>query len=800
MKKKYWNSLQKMMVVFLIACFTLSLAGCKGKSKKTATDNNGISTGTEENQGSTDSTTPSGDNATPTEAAQLSYTFNDYMPGSPDVWSPHEWETSDDSYILDQTTMGLYGFDLNDTRDGYVINPEMAALAPVDVTSEYAGKETYGVPADATSQYAFKVALNENACWEDGTPINADTYIYSMQQMLDPTMKNYRATLYTSGSTELANAYEYNHSGLPIYTPVAADGAYREVADGDMYFSLTQAIVFFADSAQAYYEAGYQASFADVDGNDLFAKYADGGDYIQLTEEAKKDLLTISANFGDPNPEAFKEWCFTYDGISEQVPWENVGLIKTGDYEITIILKNPITEFYFYYGFSSPWLVYKDIYEANKKQTGDLIKTTYGTSVDSYMSFGPYKLTEYQVDKQITMVKNDKWYGYTDGKHDGQYQTTTISCQIVEAQATSLQLFLQGELDFVALVADDMESYRASDYIVFTPQTYTSKLTFNGDYKALKKRESDGINKTLLSYVDFRKALSISIDRTEFAAQCTATHKAGYGILNYIYVSNPDTGEVYRNTEQAKQVLCDFYGVSSEDQITGYNKEEAAKLMTKAYEDALANGDIDADDVVDLEFLVYKNDDSYIKIIKFIQEAYLAAAVGTPLEGRIHITMTADEDYYDHAQQGAFEIIISTWGGASMDPYGIMECYASPDKMFEYGFKPMEAELTIALNGESITKTFYDWYDALCNKEYAVADYTTRNTILAAMEGFILEQNFCTPLYYRTEAALYSKQVTLGTDTYVQILQFGGIRYMTYNYDDDAWKTYCSDNNNQLTY
>lgn len=798
MKKKYWNAGKRIIAVSLIACLTFSIAGCKGKDTNTSTDNTGTPTGTD--GGTEATTTPSADSTTPTEAAQLNYTFNDYMSGSPDVWSPHEWETSSDSYILDQTTMGLYGFDLNDTRDGYVISPEMAASDPVDVTSDYAGNETYGVPADATSQYAFKVALNENACWEDGTPINADSYIYSMQQMLDSKMKNYRATIYTSGTTELANAYAYNHSGMPIYTAVAADGAYREVADEEMYFSLTQVIAFFGDTAQAYYEGGYQSSFLDADGNDLFAKYATGEDYIQLTEEAKQDLLTISANLGDPNPEAYKEWCFSYDGVSEQIPWENVGLIKTGDYEITIILKNPITQFYFYYGFSGTWLVYKDLYESNKKETGDIIKTTYGTSADNYMSFGPYKLTEYQVDKQITMEKNDKWYGYTDGKHEGQFQTTKIDCQIIETQATSLQLFLQGKLDYVALVADDMESYRASDYIVFTPQTFTSKLTFNGDYNALKKRESDGINKKLLSYVDFRKALSLAIDRTEFAAQCTATHKAGYGILNYIYVSNPDTGEVYRNTEQAKKVLCDFYGVSSEDQITGYDKEEASKLMTSAYEAALAKGDIDADDIVDLEFLVYKNDDAYIKIIKFIQDAYTEAAIGTPLEGRIHITMTADEDYYDHAQQGLFEIIISTWGGSSMDPYSIMECYADPDKMFEYGFKPKEAKLTIELNGESITKTFYDWYVALCTEEYAVADSNTRNTILAAMEGFILEQNFCTPLYYRTEAALYSKQVTLGTDTFVQILAFGSIRYMTYNYDDEAWKTYCSDNNNQLAY
>ena len=57
----------------------------------------------------------------------------------------------------------------------------------------------------------------------------------------------------------------------------------------------------------------------------------------------------------------------------------------------------------------------------------------------------------------------------------------------------------------------------------------------------------------------------------EFAAQCTATHNAGYGLLNYMYVYDPDTGARYRDSEQAKKALTDFYGVDKEEDITGYD-------------------------------------------------------------------------------------------------------------------------------------------------------------------------------------------------------------------------------------
>lgn len=783
-KRKILGVFKKTLVLMLILSLMISIVGCN-KDK----DVPSVVTPDQPSQ------------QTPEEKPEVPavYTYNDYQAGSPKTWNPHEWETSNDSYIMGFTQMGFYDFKLNSSKDAYDIVPEMAAEFPIDVTTQYAGNADFGVPADVKEGYAFKIKLNEKAVWENGDIINADSYIYSMQQMLNPEIKNYRASGYYSGTMSIANAEAYYKQNSPIYTNIMVDGAYRAVEDKDMKFSFTKEIVFFSDSAKSYYEGGYTAEFTDAAGTDLYKKYSEK-DYYDLTDEAKKDLLTIAAAFGDNNPEAYKEFCFTYDGVSESVDWSKVGLLKTGDYEITLVLSKPITDFYIKYNLSSNWLVHEKTYEANKKPTGDIIKTTYGTAVDNYLSYGPYKLTEYQTDKQITMVKNDKWYGYTDSKHEGEFQTTNINCQIVQTQATALQLFLQGKLDGVALVAADMDTYRTSDYIMYTPQSYTSKFTFNSDKAALKSREVDGINKTIQSYRDFRKAFSLAINREEFAAQCTATHSAGFGLFNYNYVYKPETGDLYRNSKQAQDVLCKLYGVDNEDDITGYDKDQAAKLFTDAYNAALAAGDIKETDKVELEFLVYNSDETYVKIINFVQEAINTATVGTPLENKIIIKMTPDEDYYDHAQQGMFEIIISTWGGSSMDPYGIVECYCDEDVMFEYGFKPNSEQLTIEVNGQAITKTFNEWYHALVNGEYAAADADTRLAILAGIELGILETYNCTPIYYRTVASLSSQKVNQGAEEYVQIVEFGGIRHRTFNYTDAEWEEYCKGQNNQLTY
>lgn len=740
-----------------------------------------------------------------TPVAEGKYTLYDSLAGSPDTWNPHEWETATDRYIMDYTTLGLYEFVLAESKDKYEIIPEMAEEMPIDVTSNYVGNETFGVPADATEGWAYTVKLNENACWQNGVKINADTYIYSLQQILNWQMKNYRASDQYEGSVVIANAEAYYKQQAPIYTDIYtgekdADGnpIYRDVEDKDMKFSLINPVAFFGDSAKSYYSS-YADYFLDADGNDIFEKYSKE-DYYDLTEEAKADILTVCEAFGDTNPEAYKEFCFTYDGISEPVDWSSVGILKTGEYEITYVLGKPATSFYFKYGTSSIPLVYEELYEANKKQTGDIIKTSYGTSVDTYMSYGPYILTEYQADKQITLAKNENWWGYTDGKHVGQYQTTDISCQIVKQQATELQLFLQGKLDNVSLVAADMETYRTSDYIMYTPQTYTTKISMNSSLNALKARETEGINKRILSYKDFRHAISLSFDREQFAAQCTATHSAGFGIINSMYIYDPENGLSYRSSKQAQETLCTLYGTSSVDDITGYDKVEAAKLFTQAYEQCLADGNISETDKIELEFLTYNSDEAYVKMITFFQEGINAATVGTPLEGRITIKMTPDEAYYDHAQAGQFEMIFSTWGGNSLDPFNMLSCYCDKSKMFEYGFEPDKETLTINVNGTDVTKTFYDWYLSLDSGEYLSADIDTKLNILAKVELGLLETYNCPPIYYRTVTSLHSQKINYATDEYVELVEFGGVRFMTYNYTDEEWEEYCKSQNYQLTY
>ncbi|HPY93885.1 MAG TPA: hypothetical protein PLR12_00520, partial [Clostridia bacterium] len=76
--------------------------------------------------------------------------------------------------------------------------------------------------------------------------------------------------------------------------------------------------------------------------------------------------------------------------------------------------------------------------------------------------------------------------------------------------------------------------------------------------------------------------------------------------------------------------------------------------------------------------------------------------------------------------------------------------------------------------------------------------YESRCAFYAKMEEAFLAYYTTTPLYYRNVASLESQKVNMPVDTYLQMVGFGGLAYMTYNYDDAGWAEYIA--NNTLEY
>ncbi len=624
------------------------------------------------------------------------YTYR-FANGSPSTWNPTDWKTGAEGFIISRTVSGLYDFALNESHDGYETVCELAEDFPEDVTELYAGNKTYGVPASAKKGWAWRVKLIHNAKWDDGTPITAETFDYSIRQFLNPQMKNYRASNWYEGTGALANAKAY------------------------------------------------------------------------------------------------------YDG--EVTDWNKVGFEMQDDYTITFILTKEISSFLACYTLGGTNLIKEDLYEANKKQTGDIIKSSYCTSLETSASFGPYKIVSYQPDKMIRLEKNENWYGWTDGRHEGQYQTTGYEIQFITDYNTILNLFLQGKLDETGISVTDLHRFGNSDFRQTSPESYTYRISFNSDKKTLKDEESPGINHSIMSYVDFRHGVALALDRQKFVNLTSPASDPGYGLLNHAYISNPETGETYRSTKEAEDVLLELYGTEKISDITGYDIVEARKYIQKAYDLALKNNDIKSGDKVQIDFHTYNTSDGNMRIISFFQDAVNDASTGTSLEGKIIVKQITDENYLSTMQQGKVDVAVSAWGGSTMDPYSTLWCYTAPEAIQEYGFDATKEMVTINIDGKNISASLYDWYVKLCEGEYTNAPYKTRNTILARCEKAILEKYCTIPVRYQTSTSLISHRIKEASDTYVNsLVGFGGERFRKFLMDDAEWDAYCKRNKNQLSY
>ena len=774
------------------------------------------------------------------------YTMNDYLAGTSNMkWAPHTWETSDDSYVLDYISTGFFGFNLNSTADGWAISFELVNAMPEDVTAEYVGQ--FGIAEGETGK-AWKFVLNENACWEDGTPINADSYMYSYKELLDPQMLNRRADSLYAGDVAVYNAKNYFYQGRTVHTDNGAnacyqiadlvkaeDGTYTTADGAPVYIGVNFPLAWTSGNTLNDYVAAYGEAYFDVTNWETLMGMADENGLIALTDEALAlftPVVTGNPAWGETDADLFNY--LVYDVVYGDMAWEEVGMIKTGDYELVFVTEKPIenANYYLPYNFSSTYLVYEPLWESCKSYfdadgntvTADAeniasITTNYGTSVETTMSYGPYKLTTFELDKQIKFERNENWFGYSDGKHLGQYQTDIIDCQIIADQSTALLAFLNGDLDSVSLRSEDMATYGTSDYIRYNPQSYTTKLSFNTNLESLAERGTQ-----ILANANFRKAFALSIDRTHFATAYTSAGSAGYGLLNYMYVYDPYTGATYRDTDGAKDALVQLYGLSygedgeygdldeAYEAITGYDIEAAKALMAVAYDECVAAGYYDGTSEIKIQFNVYNSEDIYVQMTNYLNDALAAACAGTGFEGKVSINMVVDADYYETNYSGGTDMIFTTWGGAAYSPYTMLyQCYCDAadgsGNQMEYGFDTSLIKVTIQINGKNYTTSLQNW--ALwANGDLEVAitaddgsetlasfntyDAKSRSDLFSKMEYAYLSFFTTTPVYYRNSALLVSQQGDYAVQQYVDLIGFAGTQFYTYSYTDAEWETYAA--------
>ena len=777
------------------------------------------------------------------------FTYHLYMAASPINWNPHAWEMNNESTLMSYIEMPLV--DVSIAEDG--VNFEWVfegATGIEDVTATYPDREKWLTPdADGnlpTEKLIYKISLNPDAKWADGTPINADTYIYSMQQMLDPTMKNYRANSYFEGDTAIKNSklyYNNDKAGQPMF------GQFLNVEGAEeMYFSVDEIPYFLGDgSISEYYGAGYSSYWtypeghekagqsiydemkAYIEAHDAEDGFEDGFVKVEVGDDLYNMILASTLNFSGNDESNVPEWMFAITGTFAATPWEDVGLIKGDDYTLYYVNETPVSEFYMKSMMTSNWIVYEPLYEKGKKQTEDLVTTDYGTSAETYMSAGPYMLDSFEADKQFVLTRNPNWYGWTDGKHEGQYAPTRVVYDIIPEHATALMAFEKGDLDEIALTADDLVNYKMSEYLLKTDLTYTFRYIFASDLDkltALEAEANDGSNKKVLYYDDFRKAISLSINRAQFCADCTTGYKPAYYLLNslYYYDIENNTESQYRNTKEGRDAVLRLYGVEygpgtpyADDveayaSINGYDVEQARALFQKVYEQAIADGNYTEGQKIHIrcEAMASAINAEASRQQEYLNDYVAEATKGTGFEGKIDFEFLGNvANRYEDVALGKIEMIRGAWGGAAFYPFSTIRVYCEPDYMGgttkiheSCGWDPTAETITIPINGEDRTDTIQNWAKAIQPAgEFGGDEFADmRLYILSYIETAVLGSYQCIPFGCECECTLFSKKIQYATEDYNIMYGYGGIRLMKFNYNDKEWAEFVASQNGTIDY
>lgn len=298
----------------------------------------------------------------------------DVLPGN---WNPLTEDTTEKVFLRDLTTAAMYRF----STEGELGSD--LAEAPVDVTAEYAG--TYGVPAFGARGYAYRIRINEAACWEDGTPITAEDFLFSLERLMEGGrdfgwIANVNA--YLSGQEKLTeNVISLQDAGFDSVTAAQEAG-----------YSL-----FYVDTANFW---GLDAGWLPIDSRHRIRDYA-------IPSGLNEQYVTAAYLYenylcdGAVNDHFQREFVGISGEPEIQYTFSDIGFLVTGELELTLVLEKPMTG-------TALAAQLQDFFLFRESLWSD----RYGTTPEDYCGYGPWMITS-SGPEEIALVRNPNWWGKT---------------------------------------------------------------------------------------------------------------------------------------------------------------------------------------------------------------------------------------------------------------------------------------------------------------------------------------------------------------------------------------------------
>ncbi len=641
-----------------------------------------------------------------------------------------------------------------------------AATKLEDVTSSVDAKWGYTDAQKAEGGYAWKITLRDDLKWDDGTPIKAADFVYSMKQQLDPAFMNFRANTYYD-TLKIKNSKVYffqNQEGT--YEGVESQG-YENNAAAIAAGQVIYINVYDLWGAEGYVDAQGNACPQWVAYNDetvydtptawTAGEAEDAFSGKDLWDAYGADYLEVGADY---------ESCAAVYVVNtvRNVEWDSVGIYSIDSENAIVVCLDKAFAFLrddgslsylaAYYMSSLP-LVHQAKYEASKKAPANgatLWTTNYNSSLETTASWGPYKLAEFEAGSHYKLVKNENWYGWNMEQYKNQYNITAINGRKVDEWSTGWMGFLNGTYDDATLATENAAEYVDSKYVYYSSNgTGTFGMQLYSNLSVLKNSDN---NNGILAIPEFRQAFNLALNRSDIVEKIwPGTAIPCFGLINVAYyydIENaptlPDGGQ-YRNTTQAKEGILRAYGFTQDtngkwssgdlknldldeayESLTGYNPTLAKEKMVAAIAELTANAEkygYDASKNITLVYGSSADNDKQRFRASYLQEVLDDLTKGTALEDKIDVVFdaSAGAKWSDAFRSGATQIGFGYgFSGNPFNPFDVVGGFVNPDDDLNYHMywdtSAIDMTLTMPAGdyegaGQTITMSVQNWFFCL---------------------------------------------------------------------------------------
>ena len=423
----------------------------------------------------------------------------------------------------------------------------------------------------------------------------------------------------------------------------------------------------------------------------------DGLKWSDGTDLTAKDFVYSWQRVCDPNVAApYAETVLgMVKGYDEAIAGDITKLDVQAPDEKTVVvnLANPCS----YFGELAAFATLNPVQQATVEANGD----AWATSADTYISNGPFMMTEWVPGSHITFSKNPNYWNAEAIKLD------KLEFELIEDSNAAYSAYTSGEVDMIKDVpTEEIPSLQGNEEFHVDPIIGTYYVSLN-------------LQKEYFQDARVRKALSLAIDRNYVAnTLMQGTYSPASAIVGPGWLDTDGSSFAENANGGTPYIDNDNFDA---------NLEEAKKLLEEA---GYPNGE----GFPQIEYTT--NDAGYHKVVaEYLQQAW--AAIGIDL--KVNIVEWAS--FTPMRRNGEFDVARNGWVGDYTDPSNILELFCTT-------------------NGNNDGKYTNADFDAAIEDSRVTTDAATRSADLHKAEDLLMEDAGCIPIAYYNDFWLQSSKIT----------------------------------------